>query len=257
MNQPFPAEPVSRYQDDEVDLVRLFAIIWAGKWLVAGAISLTFLASALWLSQKPKVFRVSAGFVIASEIELRYLHVVLGGGALSEFAEQAKSLINDKGFQERVLAENLPLSIRKSNKLYTVSIDTLNPQRVAGQLNQLLEAVSGEAVERFKGAYIELLGGQVSALEQQLKSDFVRLAEPTARAELQKGLVLLKARVSQLQMVDGFKGINIVKPAVEPVTPISPRPKLIWTVSIVLGGILGLFVVFIRHAVKNYRARQE
>jgi LPS O-antigen subunit length determinant protein (WzzB/FepE family) len=261
MNQQVPLaevsqQSVSRYVDDEIDLMELFAVLWAGKWLVLGVTVLAVLVAGLWVLQQPKMYSVSTIFTVAGKMEVRSLY---DGTELSELSELSASHIKSVDFQKRILGEGLLVSVKgpaRKNKEYSVAVKTVSPDGVADQLNQLVAAASISAMERVKALKSDGLELQIKALLQLLKSDFVRLAEPAARAELQKELVLLKARLLQLEMVEGLRVINVIKPAADPVVPVSPKPKIVLALAVVLGVMFGVFTLFVRHAISGYKSRQ-
>ena len=76
-----------------------------------------------------------------------------------------------------------------------------------------------------------------------------------------RGLNDLKQELDYLERVkideETIHPVRIDQRAVVPATPIKPKKTLVMTIAIVLGGMLGVFSAFIRHAIKKRTKETE
>lgn len=246
----------SSYRDDEIDLMELFTILWNGKRLVFGFALVAVLAGGVWLSLQKDIYSVSLKFQPLSAFEGRNL--IIDSSELPQLAAVSGRLIKDSGYQRSVLGGAIAVKIsnpgRKSTA-YSVSIETPDPVGVPEKLNKLVKSASQEGALRLIKGKKQAIDREIEAFEDQLKSSFVLEAEALARAELQKELVLMRVKRATMDKVGEISGVNVIKWAALPAKPIKPKRELVMALSVVLGGMIGVFAVFIRQGLRSYRAR--
>ncbi|GAA5317605.1 MAG: Wzz/FepE/Etk N-terminal domain-containing protein [Candidatus Pelagadaptatus aseana] len=247
------------YRDDEIDLMELFVIMWQGKWLIVACTVLATLVGGGWLSLQKDVYSVALQYQSLTALESRSLFVEPEEfSELSELSELSGRLITDKEFQASVLDRSLSAKVKspgRKSKVYGVTVETVSPDGMAEQLNTLVKAASKAAALNLIEGKRTALDRDIAAFEAQLQSEFVLEAESLARAELQKELILMRVQRATMDTVGDVEGINVVKWAFDPKKPVSPKRHLVMALSVVLGGMIGVFAVFIRKGVRSYRAR--
>ncbi len=258
------------HSDDEIDLMELFATLWRGRWWVLGVTGLVLAIAVIWLQLTPNTYDVKASFTALPKSQARLLQIDYNElsdvaekaelNELAELAELAKRLMVDTDFHQQQLGRSLPVSVtdpKRHQKHYLVSLSTQQPEGVAATLNQLIAAASREAMTQYVESSVVAWRQQSVLMAKQLEQPWLLNGEAQARAELQKELAMLNVKIdSLLAAKQQVAAIEVISPAVEPVAPSKPRRKLILAVALVLGGMLGLFAVFIREGIASYRQRQ-
>jgi uncharacterized protein involved in exopolysaccharide biosynthesis len=250
MNQQPSDMQYQSYPDDEIDLMELFAVLWRGKWIVIGVTLISVVIAIGWLSTQVDIYKVESQFENMSRINANQLLID------TELSELSSDLLTDKVFQVEILGKYLPVEVTNKKGVYSVVVESPQQQGVADELNRLVLSASHQAAIQYIQSKVEALELSSASLLYQLKSDFVREAEAEVRADIQKQVVTLRSSAYLLQNNSESNAIKVTKKATDPNVPIKPKRPLVLALSIVLGGMLGVFIVFIRQGMRSYNARQ-
>lgn len=285
--------PEQAYRDEELSLWELWSILWRGKWVVIATAALFSLGSVSYALLATEWFRSQAVLVPADAKSVPALGglgglaalagVSVGGGETAEALAVLRSrefarefiqahelmpvLFEDKWDAERntwivgdasdeapdirdgvkFFLENV-LTVREETDtgLVTVGVEWTDPELAAewalilvGRLNdRLRERALREAETNVAYLQSELAQTNVVTLQQSIG----RLLE----SELQK-LMLARGNTEF--------AFRLVDPPEIPKERVRPQRMLLAVFGTILGGILGIFIVFISHALRTERAR--
>ncbi len=200
-------------QDDEIDLMELFSIVWAGKWIILSLTAISAIAAYIIISSLPLIYEVSSRINENSEYELQSIQPSgLDGGDSYQVAPiraeslyravlaQADSLYVKKAFWEfntgftlsddvevsnddenlkafLAFSANLAIALaEKDNQnplMATVSLETADSFHGVKQVNEYLRYVDEFVVSKSLG---QLQAGLQSSLDR-LENDYQNLKD--------------------------------------------------------------------------------
>ncbi|MDT8383086.1 MAG: GNVR domain-containing protein [Gammaproteobacteria bacterium] len=142
------------------------------------------------------------------------------------------------------------VDVRKDNKtgLVTLSIEWREPQLAADWANDLLLQLN----EHQRKNAIHEAEQSIEYLNTQLQQ--------TGVVDMQQAIYrLIEAQTKSIMLANVKKeyALQVIDPAVASEEPVYPRVGLIISLGTMLGLILGVFLVFVLHAVHNFRSRLQ
>jgi len=220
---------MNQVQDDEIDLFELFQTLWDGKWLISAFVVLaTLIGFGYSQVAQPKYdvsvpFRVNVYSVLSQQIcesnnqnqkDWRASDC-LADGTLSYFLER--------------LGSGWSLSAKSDAITYATStpssVDTYE-DALSNALISTNEALKDEAIS------------ELASIES-LSNDNVLATERVATNMLNAKRVVLSLESGQNSI--SFGSVSVVKS--------SPKVPLILALSVVLGGMVGVFFILVRNAI--------
>lgn len=274
--------------DDEISLRELWDVLWRGKWIVIVLTALFAVGSIVYALQAREWYRTEVLLAPADEKSTSALGgqlgglaalagVTVGGGgsaeavAVLESREFARNFIEDENLLRvffsqdwdagtgkwlgddpedwpdirdavKYFHENI-LSVNQDSRrgLVTVVVEWTGPEDAADWANDLVRRLNS----RLRGRALAEAEENVDYLRSELnKTNVVTLQQSIGR--------LLESELQKLMLARGneefaFKVIDAASP---PRDRVRPKRALIAVVGTLLGGMLGVFVVFIRHAMR-------
>ena len=138
------------------------------------------------------------------------------------------------------------IDVRKDNKtgLVSLSIEWQDPVIAAGWANSLILRLN----EHQRKTAIDEAEQSIEYLKSQLQQ--------TGVVDMQQAIYRLieaQTKVIMLANVKSEYALQIIDPAVAPENPISPRVGLIIVLGAILGCMLGVFLVFLLHAIERFK----
>lgn len=131
--------------------------------------------------------------------------------------------------------------------LYFMGYETLEAERAALQKRTTDDFTEKRIAEIGKELQMLQVNRQVQELNKRSNEDIFL-----------KDVFPLRAEVTRLRNLnidmDRLKLVTIDRKALQPVSPIKPKPVLVIILSLVLGLMLGVAIALIRHFVHSYRA---
>ena len=233
------------HYDDEIDLFEIVEILWQGKWIIVASVFIALAAAYAYLMNKEVVY----------EYNLPYSSITApDAGAFNDF----------------LTLSDVPFSLNTKSK--TLSLTSVNPNYEAAISseaaiigNKLTQSLVDEANLTLKlikeDIPVQILNSEVAA-KRYFEATSV-LQNITDGAEDVPVQILnsevaakryFEAKSVLQKITDGASAIefqSVVK------TVKSPKVPLVLALSVVMGGMMGLFFIFLLRMIAAYKKRQE
>ena len=245
---------MNQARDDEIDLFELFEILWSGKWLIAGFTALSLLLGGVHLALKEAKYE-SKIFIklddrppfyddekVLSDFEkLLYSPQIFGdwkksSGNTSITFEDLSKTENVDGFELSRDPKNLrTLFISEKNSGNFILINSGQPDVLNGFLKYSIfvkNLLKNNYVKRARSEH-NLIEGRYDNIISSGTEDIVQT------------LLSIDRFIASLE--NGGDVLTIEKPTIP--KKVSTKTKLVLTLSVFLGGIVGAVFVLIRSAI--------
>jgi LPS O-antigen subunit length determinant protein (WzzB/FepE family) len=213
------------HYDDEIDLFEIVEILWQGKWIIVASVFIALAASYAYLMNKEVVY----------EYNLPYSSITApDAGAFRHFLT-----LSDVPFSLNEKSKTLSLTSTNSNYEPVISSEAAI---IGNKLTQfLIDEADKEADEE---------ADEANFILKLIKEDIpvqILNSEEAAKRYFKAKLVLQKITYS----VSAIEFQSVVK------TVKSRKVTLVLALSVVVGGMAGLFFIFLLRMVAAYKKRQE
>ena len=220
------------HYDDEIDLFEIVEILWQGKWIIVASVFIALAAAYAYLMNKEVVY----------EYNLPYSSITApDAGAFNHF----------------LTLSDVPFSLNTKSK--TLSLTSVNPNyeavissEAAIIGNKLTQSLVDEAnltlklMENTSQYLIDEANLTLKLIKEDIPVQILN-SEVAAKRYFEAKSVLQK-------ITDGASAIefqSVVK------TVKSPKVPLVLALSVVMGGMMGLFFIFLLRMIAAYKKRQE
>jgi hypothetical protein len=213
------------HYDDEIDLFEIVEILWQGKWIIVASVFIALAASYAYLMNKEVVY----------EYNLPYSSITApDAGAFRHFLT-----LSDVPFSLNEKSKTLSLTSTNSNYEPVISSEAAI---IGNKLTQfLIDEADKEADKEANEANFIL-----KLLKEDIPAQILN-SEEAAKRYFKAKLVLQKITYS----VSAIEFESVVK------TVKSRKVTLVLALSVVVGGMAGLFFIFLLRIVAAYKKRQE
>ncbi|MDC9719714.1 MAG: Wzz/FepE/Etk N-terminal domain-containing protein [Gammaproteobacteria bacterium] len=214
--------------NDEIDLFEIIEIIWKGKWVIVSSTCVALLIGMLYLNQVPIKYSVKIPYSVnlhSIEVQQR-----CGGNVNCSNEQTTASILN--------LVGGLSAWTSANSEWSTVLTDKKSVALIHGQLL--------EASIRFNTQLRQEAREEEGLIANQLKPQLLS-TERVATNYLNAKRLL--ARIN-----NGINAVEIMEPKV---VLKAPKISLVAALSLILGGMLGVFLVFIRRGLESYKQRSS
>ena len=252
MNQ---VNKMSQVQDDEIDLFELFQTLWDGKWLISVFVAIAVLLSGSFLLLKDAVY----------ESKLIYSIDTLPP-FIEENKDKASTDFQNKFYSVSVFDEwkqkNTNTTLVFEDFITTKVVDGFVMLKNEGeQLATLVSAKKGDSFVLVKSNQLPILDDffeyathingllkdeYVVRAKEELKSIDARFNDlGSADSNIVNTVLLIDRYIVTAEK--GAKVLAIQRPTMP--KKVSPKSSLILAMSIVLGGMVGVFFILVRNAI--------
>ena len=239
--------------DDEIDLFEFFKTLWDGKWLISTFVVLAFLLGGWFILFKDKVY------------ESKLIYSV---DTIPPFYEENKVSTD---FQNKFYSVSVFEEWKKNNGDTSLVFDDFSATEVVdgfvlskGEGAQLATLAS----EKKSGSFVLVKSNQLPILDDffEYASHINGLLKDEYVVRAKEELKIIDARFKDLGSADsnivdtvlsidryidlaekGAKVLAIQHPTMP--KKVSPKVSLILAISVVLGGMVGVFFIFVRNAI--------
>ena len=306
--QPLPMTPHYRpVEDDEIDLLELFKILWAGRWVIVGVTAFAAVASVVVALMMTEIYRAEAtlapatnresGSPLASQLggAAALIGINLPAGDSSSRVTNAMAIMRSRDFlirfihDEKVMVPLFAGSWDQANQVSVVdptiydettgqwlldggepsdlqayrtfnNVVSLSQGNSAGLISVAVEWHDPVVATDWVNKLVQKINQEVKAADQAEADNAIaylrRQLETTQLVEMQRvfyDLIESQTRVSMLADVRDEYVFQIVDPAMVPDQKIAPRRSLIAVLGTMLGAMLALVGVLVRHYVTTAR----
>jgi len=295
-------------EDDEIDLLELFGILWAGKWVIVGVTAAAAVISVVVALVMTEIYRAEStlapatsresGSPLASQLggAAALIGINLPAGEDGSRVNNALAIMRSREFIIRFIREHdvlVPLFAGKWDKAEQASmIDPTVYDESAGEwlledggptdleAYRAFDAIFTQSQGRETGlvtlstewhdpvlatawvnSLVQKINQEVKAADQAEADNAIaylrRQLESTQLVEMQRvfyDLIESQTRVSMLADVREEYVFQVIDPAVVPDQRIAPRRSLIAVLGTLLGGMLAVVAVLVRHYLRAPRA---
>ena len=257
---------MNQVQDDEIDLFELFQTLWDGKWLISASVAIAVLlgSSLIFVKEKDTVVPLYKSKLVYSIDTLPVGYN--SNDVLTDFYKKFYSINVFENWKKR--EGNVSIAFEDFSATEVVDGFVLSKDEDK-QLAILATGAKGSSFVRVKSNQLPVLEDffkYANYINELLKNDYV--------GRLNDELKIIDARfkdlgtansdiVNTVHLIDRYivavdRGANILdirRPTMpETIQPKKSNPSLILTMSVILGGMVGVMYVLISNA---YRKRKE
>jgi len=311
-----PEPPETRHHpEDEIDLRELFAILWAGKWVIILITILFAAAGVAYALYKPDIYQANALLAPAEGEAGGRL-----GGQLGSLASLAGVNIGEDGSSNTVIAKEVlqsrafltdfirrhkleaPLMATKAwnsrQREWVYSREIYSPETDEWGTNEngnSLQPTNWDLVKKFKQSHLSISENQengmvtvsvksfspvaakqwtdwlVKDINEHMRAEDIQEAEAsisyleaklneTNIAGMQQVFYQLIERETRTVMLANAQReyvFRTVDPAVVPQEKAEPKRALIAIIATMLGGMIGIFVVFVSSFIRSWKEQNE
>jgi capsular polysaccharide biosynthesis protein len=244
---------MNQVQDDEIDLFEFFETLWDGKWLISAFVAIALLLGSGFLSLKDSVYESKLIYSVdtippfygANKVSTDFQNKFYSASVFEEWKKNNgdTSLVFDD-FSATEVVDGFVLSKNEAEQLATLASEKKGGSFVLVKSNQL--PILDDFFE-----YATHINGL-------LKNEYVVRAK--------EELNIINARFKDLGSADsnivntvlsidryivtaekGAKVLTIQHPTMP--KKVSPKSSLILAMSLVLGGMVGVFFILVRNAI--------
>lgn len=271
-------------QDDNIDLLDLWRVLWANRWVIAATTGLAVAIGVVYLAVATPEYRATT---VISEVSKSgrdggaaaligqfgglagLAGLDLGGGASQD---DGRTLLQSRTFAEEFITrndllpvlfpdadpDNLPkvssgagvlreaytLTFDRESGLFTFSIEWTDPEMAYQWANGMIELANLVARERD----IQEAERSIAYLNEQITTTNV--------VELQRVLYsLLETEMKSLMLANARDEyvFHVVDPALLPGSPAKPKRTIILILSVMLGLLAGFAAIYVRTVAARLR----
>ncbi|MDB2390777.1 Wzz/FepE/Etk N-terminal domain-containing protein [Alphaproteobacteria bacterium] len=243
--------------DDKIDLFELAKTLWDGKWLISAFVFVSMICGGAFLLVKDAVYESKViyspdtlpPFYGANKASADFQKMFYSQNMFDSWKEDNKdTLIIFEDFSATEVVDGFILSKDEDERLAALMLDKKQGSYVLIKTNQLklLNDFFNYAIyinDVLKSEYVVRAKDELNILE-------TRFTDVSTSSDTIIQNVLSIDRF----IVAANKGADILA-FQRPTVPqkVSPKPSLILALSIVLGGMIGVFYILVRNAIRNRR----
>lgn len=282
-------------QDGGIDLVEIATTLWRGRWLVAMVTFGIVAISMAYAFLAAPVYRAEALLIPNEQEAGQALPAGMTGlaslagfniGATGDTTEVVATLSSRVFIEEFILEENLlPVlfasdwdaankrwkgddqddwpDIREGVEFFIEEVRSVNEDATTGLVTLAIEWTDANLVAEWTEKLVARVNDRLRA--RDLRNSEQRLEYLNAEFE-KANLVELRLAISRLietemqtimlAQAESEYAFKIIDPPRVPHEPVAPKPLLIAVLSVLFGGLIGMFVVLFRAAAKTRPAAE-
>jgi len=218
------------HYDDEIDLFEIVEILWQGKWIIVASVFIALAASYAYLRYKPTIYQYT----------IPYSSVLSSVAAINQCdLEQKQKCIDSIIFSHFLPLSTLPISLdTKKRNLSLTSTDPNYATTISAEINKV-ESETTQALKDDATFELQLINADTPS--PILNTEIIASNYSNAKR-------LLNSISNGRRSIEFQSVVKTVK---------SPKVTLVLALSVVMGGIAGLFFIFLLRMVAAYKNRQQ
>ena len=244
---------MNQVQDDEIDLFELFQMLWDGKWLISAFVATAVLLGGSFLLFKDAVYESKMTYSVdtippfysANKASTDFRNKFYSVSVFEEWKENnSKASLEFEDFTDSEVVNGYLLAKDEKTQLAILTSEKNDDSFLIVKSNQLpllddffkyINHINGQ----LRVEYIQRAHQELNIIETRFK-DF-----STANDSIISNILSIDRYIVTAQ-----KGANVI--AVQrPTIPekVSPNSSLILAISLILGGMVGVFFILVRNAI--------
>lgn len=261
------------FDADVIDLRDYVDVVWRQRWVILGAIVLVVGAALAFSSLQEPVYEATAEIVLEPPAEGDSAEQVLFGGTDREaqphvitarpiiervMQEHGLDHTDDRAVQD--FADSVDVNLQEGG-VFEIAVRDEDPRRAAavtqglvdGYVARLQDRAEDRAEEEFAelDRHEEAALTNVRALQEQIAdtTGTTRQSLEEERDQLYARLRWIEERRTALETAQetfATRMVDVIQPAFVPNQQVSPRPMRTGALALVLGGLLGVGLAFVR-----------
>ena len=239
--------------DDEIDLFEFFETLWDGKWLISAFVAIAVLLGGAFLLSKDAVYESKLiysvdtipPFYSANKASTDFQNKFYSVSVFDEWKQNnTNTTLVFEDFSATEVVEGFVLSKNEDEQLATLASEKKGDSFVLVKSNQLpiLDDFFKYATHIntvLKKEYIQRAKQELNIIETRFK-DFSTANEAIISNMLSIDRYIVSA--------ENGSSVLAIQPPTMPIK-VSPKSSLILAMSVVLGGMVGVFFILVRNAI--------
>ena len=243
---------MNQVQDDEIDLFELFKTLWDGKWLISAFVAIALLLGSGFLLLKDAVYESKLiysldtipPFYRADKASTDFQNKFYSASVFEEWKQNNNTSLVFEDFSATKVVDGFVLSKDENEQLAKVVSEKKGDSFVLVKSNQLpiLDGFFKYATHIntvLKKEYIQRAKQELNIIETRFK-DFSNSNDSIISNILSIDRYIVSAE-------KGSSVLAIQRPTMP--KKVSPKSSLILAMSVVLGGMVGVFFILMRNAI--------
>ena len=244
---------MNQVQDDEIDLFELFQTLWDGKWLISAFVAIAVLLVGAFLLSKDAVYESKLIYSVntippfygAKKATIDFQNKFYSVSVFEEWKQNnSNTSLVFEDFSATEVVDGFVLSKGEGERLATLASEKKGGYFVLVKSNQLSVLVdffkyATHINTALKKEYIQRAKQELNIIETRFK-DF-----STANDSIISNILSIDRYIVSAE--NGSSVLAIQRPT-KP-KKVSPKSLLILAMSVVLGGMVGVFFILMRNAI--------
>ena len=244
---------IKQVQDDEIDLFELFQTLWDGKWLITAFVTIAVLLGGSFLLLKDAVYESKLIYSVdtvppfyeAGKALKYFINKFYSVSVFNEWKQNnSNTTLVFEDFRTTEVIDGFVLSKNEDEQLATLASEKKGGSFVLVKSNQL--PILDDFFEYATHINVLLKDEYVVRAKEELTIIEARFKDlSTADSKIVNTILSIDRYI-----VSAEKGASVL--AIQrPTMPkkVSPKSSLILAMSIVLGGMVGVFFILVRNAI--------
>ena len=244
---------MNQVQDDEIDLFELFQTLWDGKWLISAFVAIALLLGSGFLLLKDAVYESKLIYSVdtippfyeANKVSTDFQNKFYSVSVFEEWKKNNgdTSLVFDD-FSATEVVDGFILSKDEDEQLATIAFEKKSVSSVLVKSNQL--PILNDFYEYAEHINLLLKVEYVSRANDELKIIKTHFEDLTsAESNIVQTILAIDRYIASAENGDDM--LSFKRPSVP--KKVSPKVSLILALSVVLGGMVGVFFILVRNAI--------
>ena len=232
--------------DDEMDLLELWSILWNGKWVILALTLVCTLGAFVIVQLLPSEYKSSAT-IRTTETSNKIISSFLQSDDLRQTLEKDYPQAGQTPYS---------LSVSEDDDLASLSLEWTCAQ--PSQCTKMLSAVLEEMTSYMRTEFVSTAREKIAIWKEELNKVQQQLSESQAQTAKSPNVIadiaVMHSKIAELRSEDlEARKFTIVNRPSTPRTPTKPNKELIVILTCVASLFMAVFVVFIRSVVLKAR----
>ena len=244
---------MNQVQDDEIDLFELFQTLWDGKWLISAFVAIAVLLGGGFLLLKDAVYESKLIYSVntippfyeADKVSTDFQNKFYSESIFEEWKKNnSDTSLVFEDFSATEVVDGFVLSKNEDAQLVSFELNKVEDTFILVNTNRLPLVLDVFKYANHINAMLKR--DYVYQAKNDLKNTEVLLKDGgSVDGDALESILSVKRFVNEAEK--GANVLNIQRPTMP--KKVSPKSSLILTISLVLGGMVGVFFILVSNAI--------